>query len=120
MVDMIEYPTGKHTLDAVCSTIGSIVLQRTHAEGAVIGESYLIWHTFPTTTESFFGDPGLQWQWRCCGFGVAESPPEQTLQIGISTQFVFVPYWSVTIPLTLLSACLILRKPHQRTGPERA
>lgn len=27
-----------------------------------------------------------------------------------------IPYWSITIPLTLLSACLILWKPRIRTG----
>ena len=31
-----------------------------------------------------------------------------------------VPYWSVTIPLTLISAYLILWKPRQRTGPDHA
>lgn len=29
-------------------------------------------------------------------------------------------YLSIVLPLTLLAACLILRKPHKRTGPDHA
>ena len=51
-----------------------------------------------------FDDPNIEWQWRCCGFGVADDATERV-----------VPYWSITIPLTLISLVLLLSKPRKST-----
>ena len=72
---------------------------------------------FPSWGKPFLGDfpewannPLITWRLRGLGFGVSQKP----LQIGgheVSVKL--VPYWSITIPLTLLSAFLILSKPRK-------
>ena len=60
-----------------------------------------------------FGHPGIaqfqqcdgEWVWRSCGFGKVESRNS----LMFTTVWLF-PYWSVVLPLTLLSAWLLLSK----------
>ena len=61
------------------------------------------------------GDPaneseedGLRWHWKCCGFGVYDWVDEPVRAIEI-------PHWSVVLPLTALSAYLLLTKPRKAT-----
>jgi hypothetical protein len=50
----------------------------------------------------------FEWQWRCCGFGSASSSTQnRTIYLKI------IPYWSVVLPLTLMSAYLLLSKPRR-------
>jgi hypothetical protein len=49
--------------------------------------------------------PGHDWQWRSNGFGYISDPGRTCLVI---------PYWSLAVPITLLSACLILWKPRKK------
>lgn len=53
-----------------------------------------------------FGDPpaDFQWRWHCGDFGFAESS-------NLGAKFLLFPYWSIVVPLTLLSAWLLLSKP---------
>ncbi|MEI8021666.1 MAG: hypothetical protein WCH39_25880 [Schlesneria sp.] len=53
-------------------------------------------------------DDGLRWHWKLCGFGVYDWANEPVRAIEI-------PHWSVVIPLTALSAYLLLTKPRQST-----
>ncbi len=46
--------------------------------------------------------PGHNWQWRYNGFGRISNPSGSCL---------VVPYWSLTVPILLLAARLILWKP---------
>jgi hypothetical protein len=47
----------------------------------------------------------IDWDWNWCGFKY----------FGYERDFTaIIPYWSVALPLTLLSACLILWKPRKR------
>ena len=39
-------------------------------------------------------------------------------QLGVRAQFIRIPYWSIVIPLTLLSAWLLLSKPRQPIKPK--
>ena len=50
----------------------------------------------------------ILWTFEWCGFGCGESHLNH-LQIWT------IPYWSITIPLTALSAFLLLSKPRQST-----
>ena len=51
----------------------------------------------------------LNWYVRCCGFGFGED----TLNTANGRRFLIwiVPYWSIVIPLTLISAFLLISKP---------
>jgi hypothetical protein len=55
--------------------------------------------------------PDIIWHWRWHGFGSGDWPSHYT------TLWV-IPYWSIVLPLTLLSAYLILWKPRKPTQCE--
>lgn len=50
--------------------------------------------------------PELKWRWHWGGFGVREFSSQQA-----NLEICVIPYWSFVIPLTLLSAWLLLSKP---------
>jgi hypothetical protein len=52
----------------------------------------------------------VDWRWRLCGFDFGEYRTK-----GINRYWV-IPYWSISLPFTLLSAYLILWKPRKRTA----
>jgi hypothetical protein len=56
--------------------------------------------------------PDIIWHWRWHGFGSGTWPAHHT------TLWV-IPYWSIVLPLTLLSAYLILWKPRKRADSEK-
>jgi hypothetical protein len=69
-------------------------------------------------------DVGWRWDWAGFHFGEGESPMQMMIREHLKSYF--VPYWSIVIPLTLLSAYLLLTKPRQSTsdkivepGPEK-
>ena len=51
-------------------------------------------------------DDGLRWHWKWYGFGVYDWVNEPVRAIEI-------PHWSVVLPLTILSAYLLLTRTHQ-------
>jgi hypothetical protein len=55
------------------------------------------------------------WKWRWCGLGRAWGAANS----GGDAEILILPYWSIILPLTLLSACLLLSKPRpgERTTP---
>ena len=64
-------------------------------------------------------DETLVWQWQCLGFAYGAG---LTHLIGITAQVRTIPYWSIVIPLTAISAFLLLSKPrkpnpNKTTGP---
>ena len=52
----------------------------------------------------------FKWRWCCCGFEAGEFVKKDDDQT-ISGTFWFIPYWMIILPLTLLSAYLLLSKP---------
>lgn len=116
--DTVMYPVAKRTFDSLVSATGSLVWQRTHLapqpDGLVdvspIGPTHLIWSTSPLFEGVAEEDSGFHWRWRFCGLGIADTPPEQTDELGMSATFLYVPYWSIVVPLTLLSAFLLLSR----------
>ena len=73
------------------------------------------WNTFPYSEKNKIRNAhetaGINWNWRVLGFGYG------TLETKNKTRVTFriVPYWSVTIPLTLISFWLLLSKSRQST-----
>lgn len=119
IADIVLYPAEQNTIGCLVSSKDSLVWQRTQitlrtAElgiNVAKGPTQWTWKTLPVSEYIAILDSGLNWRWRWCGFGVANSPSEMTEQTGISATLLFIPYWSFAIPLTLISACLILSKP---------
>lgn len=50
------------------------------------------------------------------GYYTADGDSEDPEDPKDRVTFWVIPYWSLVFPLTLLSACLILRKPRQASG----
>ena len=61
------------------------------------------------TFDKFYHDKSKTWKWRFCGIAVGRAENSGKSEITI---FV-VSFWSIVIPLTLLSAFLLLSKPRQ-------
>lgn len=85
------------------------------------------WQQFPvprTGTVFPFDDPKwlaictIDWRWRACGFDFGEWHSKQ--KDTFRSYYWLIPYWSLVLPLTLLSAYLILWNPRKRTEPEHA
>ena len=73
--------------------------------------------TLTGTMEDSWDDAEVHWRWHCCGFdiGAATLTAKSSIWgIKMEVEQWGVPYWSLTIPLTLLSAYLMLWKPRKR------
>jgi hypothetical protein len=69
------------------------------------------WHQCSHNTNIVICRPeDLTWRRNFGGFELGEFPE---VNIGSAT-YAIVPYWSLVVPLTLLSACLILCQPAKR------
>ena len=60
-------------------------------------------------SKNLFPDARLTWHYRLWGFGCAEYPDIRAN--GSRLIFWLIPYWSIVLPLTLVSAFLLLSKP---------
>ena len=60
---------------------------------------------------SFFSNPFIKYDWRWCGFSCGE----YQYKGGRQQRFWSIPHWAVILPLTLLSARLLLTKPGNST-----
>lgn len=64
--------------------------------------------------DSFHRKP--RWTFRACGFGVGTVPANESGWVHIpATTLWAIPHWSIILPLTLLSAYLLLSKPRATT-----
>lgn len=91
-----------------------------NTDGGSIDEALSMDGIMPSMTadsSSEDGSNGLKWRIRIAGFlfGQSEYLPDFKSRI----DFAAVPYWSITIPLTLLAAWLILRKPRARSASKQ-
>lgn len=122
VADIIMYPAEKNTIGCLVSATDSLVWQRTQTTprtaelGITVakGPTNWTWQVSPVSEYAAILDSGLSWRFRWCGFGVSESPPEVTEQTGISATFLLVPYWSIVVPITLMSAYLLLIRPRSK------
>lgn len=66
--------------------------------------------------------PDDKWRWSCAGFVIAEYEVAVTTAAGTvsleTNRFYRVPYWSITVSLTLISALLLLSKPRANYPPQ--
>ena len=49
--------------------------------------------------DRIFKSPHYEWRWKWCGFGFG---------VGTGSSLTVIPYWSTTIPMTLVSVWLLL------------
>ena len=127
--DIITFPARKHTNNLTVSFTSeffgsvknSVYWGRSHYECDEetaellakddlygFGASYPRWRTYSVP------DIQMKWRWRWCGFGICEEPEERKEGDGWANA-VLIPYWAIVLPLTLLSAFLLLSKPRKST-----
>lgn len=114
--------TVKHTSEEHCNNVlsslrGAIGLNQHWLDrGQPINQTtHLAHHRFPFWYTEPAGRIDLsrfKCRWRYCGFEMYDFPGGVDDQL-TGTQY-FIPYWSLILPLTLLSCCLLLGTPRKR------
>jgi len=124
-IDSVTFYSQNPTIVSVSSVQGRFefeMMQDTEPHGTMM---FPVWWTteedvghLPFLVALNDGDPDINWEWQRYGFGggsIAAPPGETPLA------FLVVPYWSITIPLTALSAFLLISKPktsnQKKTAP---
>ena len=116
--DYVRFAVRANVTERVVSLGGTINWLRYHQEPVIIRE-WFEWESPEWGTSGFDGiesfDSDLQnwnWRWRCFGFVSGEWPESfDSLKTGI----LIVPYWSIALPLTAISAFLLLAMPRPST-----
>ena len=129
IIDSIRFPAQMHakeslvsvTIDSLISSSHSIFWVRSDEGSADIspteeidlGPRYPKWNTSSGHPELFHSQ--FKWRWRVCGFGVGDIDTEP--DVGFRETCAMIPYWSIVIPLTVLSAWLLLSKSRKLKKP---
>ena len=99
--DFVHFYCGNNSTALVLSSDRSVVWTKFHEERSHDEMSFPEWDT---TRKKVCFDERFEWKWQWGGFSVGHCHSES------STVWV-IPYWSITIPLMLLSAYLLPSKP---------
>ena len=123
ITDEVLIPTWNHSVAGLMSSGHSLLLITQVTDGATNGDYPPCWMAVDSN-ENLMNTEDIKWSWRKCGFGVGEwsllelgNPSSKVVRV-IQTYRAF-PYWSIVLPLTLLSAYLLLRKPRMLKQPEK-
>lgn len=110
--DVFSMARRQQSIDHLVSHCDSLFWATSHMNSP--GESNIpFWSTnrfaFPHTVADG-PNADILWRWRYCGFGTGEINDQPASYVS-RTAIVAIPYWSIVLPLTLLSAWLLLLKP---------
>lgn len=75
------------------------------------------WH-FSSKPPTLLENIDTDWSWRCCGFYFATGI-ERTIRLPVTARI--VPYWCIILPLSVVSAFLLIKQPrrsNQKKIPE--
>jgi hypothetical protein len=83
-------------------------------------------HCACRASECAMDNPRMKWRFRICGFGIGDLPydPLQLRPMGAEPHdpgtitWYIVPYWSLVLPLTVLSTLLLWPQREPKTVPE--
>ena len=116
VVDTLQFDSGKFIREDLVSVRHHLIWGRIYEEGAVTKPS---WRTSPiarvVTFDGFMELTRLNRSWRFCGFSGGKFQVKKSA-LGESG-FCVIPYWSIVIPLTMLSAFLLLSKRQEPIQP---
>lgn len=123
--DLIGLPKVRNGIPCVLSTQQLLTLMVERPVGHTSSYSWFLgsektsdfnWIILPVN-KSPLTDTEISWSCRSCGFGhgkrtnVTSEHPDGQFSVNVDFTFLTIPYWSIVIPLTLLSAYLLLSKP---------
>ncbi len=104
----VEFSIGQHTTHGF-GWIGQwLIWGSIYDENAVYSWPVFSFESNVASDSPLIG-PDRVWHWRSCGFGRCELKAESNG--GCRLVFRVIPFWSIVVPLTLLSAWLLLSKP---------
>ena len=114
VVDAIQFGSGRLTMEHCVSVNGSLVWGRLRKEDPKSIIVFPVWEASENSTlDGFLAKANLRCSWRRYGFGSGE------LNVDSSDRFQhtiwIIPYWSIVIPLALISVWLLLGKPRAST-----
>ena len=112
VMDAVQIRSGMYTMEHCVSVDHSLVWGRLRAEDSRSIIVFPVWEASKASNlDAFLDRANLRCSWRRCGFGVGEmkAGPADRHTIWV------IPYWVIVIPLTLLSAYLLLAKPRTST-----
>jgi hypothetical protein len=106
------------TIDSIISRAHSVSWTRKRYVGGarLTGDPGLSYPKWSSISEYFERDPSqVKWRLHWCGFQICDlqKPNDEFSESNVS-----IPYWAVVLPLTLLSAYLLLSKPRPGKPPE--
>ena len=109
--EIVDFAKGECTTDIFYSFDGVLVWRKVFQECPDVSTSFQEWESVPSTrfVYHFFMDDRINWiwLWAGAGFGMQVEAPNDC------SYFCSIPYWSIVIPLTLLSGWLLISKPRQ-------
>ena len=112
--DQISFRTSEVTTDTVSSLEGFLTWSRLRHQRSKRQYHLNRWQSIPSQVVKELFPPTVAVEWRWYGFGFTKHlNGDDSISEGC-----LIPYWSVTIPLTMLSAYLLLSKPRPVKEPE--
>ena len=122
--DSIEIPIGRHSTVSLISAYSQLMLKSEFSRSSQYSVMIPTWRSIKLWDGiRWYDDPPTVFRWKWNGFAFAEVPYQDLFDDAwqdFSSTYYFVPYWSIVIPLALLSAYLLLTKPRpaKRVTPE--
>ena len=129
--DVLVPPVRKHITESTVTTIVDSFLSGTnllvwqreqcvysgagYQWGHKAGSKYLKRRTSRVPLN--LGELDVKWHWQLGGFGSCELPIESFREGAavFRNNLLVIPYWLIVLPLTLISACLLVSKPRPST-----
>lgn len=110
--DEFTYATGATSGQIIATKDGHLLWMIFHNVRPTLLPDFPYWSNEPFQTfDKFYTDKSKTWKWRFCGFYSGTAPnPKSTIFL--------VSFWSIVIPLTLISVWLLLSKPRTARKPE--
>ena len=110
VLDVIEFQTSSTTTHLLLSVDNSLAWQKRNLNQPEPSSRFLDWDCLPPL---HLNSPSVDivWKWKWYGFGVGEIPLQPSYISRVV--MVIIPYSSIVIPLTLLSAALLLSRPRR-------
>ena len=119
-IDGLVIPLGMKSSASLVSSDSSLIWLTQQGDGLFCYPN-LVSRRFSDIDDRIFENPLFEWRWKRCGFGIGacvdgtKQVGNQMIQMTPGTVAV-VPCWSVVIPLTLISALLLLSNSRKSTS----
>ena len=107
--EIFDFAKGDYTTDILYSFDCAFVWRKVFQESPDLRTTFQEWESVPTTRHryQFLTDDRIIWIWRWAGAGLGI----HVVKPNDLSYFVILPYWFIALPLTSISAYLLISKP---------